>query len=269
MAHESRQQRRSLARDMAKTGERVLKGGLALRPPKGHVLGVGQVVTAKLGEHGNRRRAGEAAALAHRLMQSSLAAAPPKLEIACRRGCNYCCHSYVAALPPEVFLVADFVRSRGDPRLVPDAVIARAAALKNVSVAGRIGRKLACPLLLDGECSVYGVRPLMCRQATSLSLASCIDEFESDDATGSVEISAAYADHAGHASVILKAALIAARLPHAEVEFSDGLSVALAQPDAEVRWLAGEDVFAQVARPHASSGQLEQIARQIARDLIA
>jgi hypothetical protein len=46
----------------------------------------------------------------------------------------------------------------------------------------------------------------------------------------------------------LWAALAAAELPVERYEFHHALLVALETPDAEARWLKGEDIFASVAR---------------------
>jgi hypothetical protein len=267
MANESRQQKRRAVRELVKAGEQVVKGGLNPRPPPVAVVALGHVIKAKLDEPANKHRSGQAAQLMHDLMQASLKSFPPRVEIACRRGCNYCCHSFVAVMAPEVFRIADAVRRHKDKRLAAAEIDVRAAALKGVGVEARLGRKLACPLLIDGECSVYAERPLVCRQATSLSVATCLAEFEDPDPNGQVEISAAHVTHASNANVVMMAALIAAGLPHESLELSEALCVALADRDCEAKWLAGENVFAGVQRHNSRSLEAEHAARRIAREL--
>src|SRR5262249_24147509 len=55
--------------------------------------------------------ASDAARRAVNLYDQSLKPTPPEAAVACSRGCAYCCHSYVTATAPEVFLVARAVRS--------------------------------------------------------------------------------------------------------------------------------------------------------------
>lgn len=267
MHGDSRQQRRKLVREQQKTGERALRAGLNPTPPAATVLAITRVVRSKLEERGNSRRAGEAAALAHALVEASLAAWPARVQIACRRGCNYCCHSYVAVTAPEVFRLARAVEASRLEALAPARIRERAQPLIGVGVAERIGAKLACPLLVGGECAVYAERPIVCRQATSLSVAACRDEYDSPDREGQVEISAAHVTHASNANVILVAALTAVRLPSVAYEMAAALDAALALPDAEARWLAGEDVFRDVARHAPRSAEIDSVARRIARDL--
>lgn len=265
--HDSRQQRRRIVRELIKSGERTRKSGLDPRPPAASVLAVAHLIKAKLEERANRRRAGEAAQLVHDLFEASLRAFPPRVEIACRRGCNYCCHSFVAVLAPEVFRIAALLRTCRDPRLSPAAIAQKAAPLKGISVEGRIGAKLACPLLVDGDCGVYTSRPLVCRQATSLSVTACLDEFENPDPNDQIEISAAHVTHASNANVILMAALKAVGLSSDALELSEALTVALADSGSEEKWLAGEDVFAGVARHRSPTNGTALMAQRIARDL--
>ncbi|MBU7588628.1 MAG: hypothetical protein KAF42_05375, partial [Sphingopyxis terrae] len=54
-------------------------------------------------------------------------------------------------------------------------------------------------------------------------------------------------------------------VPHA-VEWNEALRIALTAPDTEARWLAGEDVFAGVARatdePLVQNPQLRELYRE-------
>ena len=72
------------------------------------------------------------------------------------------------------------------------------------------------------------------------------------------------------ARTLLLAAVSAAGLPDRGIELTGGVTAAIAKPDAEARWLAGENVFADVlgsARlPSAREGQ-NRIAN-IVRNLI-
>ena len=203
------------------------------------MIAVAHVIKAKLAERDNPRRASEAAALAQTLNETSLKANPPtRAKIACGKGCSYCCYGFVGILPAEAFRLADAVRAGRSGKLDVATVRARAVPLMGLKPDERIGRKLACPLLGEGGlCSVYAERPLVCRQATSLSLPSCIEEFEGVDPQGRVDVSTVHLAHSSNAHVVLLGALAAAGLPTDAFELAAALDVALADPQAEQRWL--------------------------------
>jgi hypothetical protein len=269
MSEATRQQRRREVRERLKFGRQLVGKGLPLQPNAAEIVAVATVVKARLDERDNPRRASEAAELAQSLVETSIAARPPTLQkIACAKGCSYCCHTFVGATPPEIFRLANAIRGGLAAGMSIDEVRARGKPLAGIPPADRIGRKLPCPLLVDNACSVYRQRPLACRQATSLDLAVCVDEFEGRNLEARVPISGAYLQHASNAHITLLGALRAAGLSTDALELSAGLEVALAEPDAEARWLAGEDVFSavprQVAREAATERAIQHVADAIA-----
>lgn len=240
-----------------------------MKPGRDDVIAVAQVLRSKLAELDNHRRASEAVALAQRLAETSLKTYPAKTPIACARGCSYCCYGFVSVIAPEAFRLADAVRAGISAPI--DAATARAAATLTRGIApdDRVGRKLPCPLLHDGACSVYEVRPLVCRQATSLSLPGCVEEFEGIDRDGRIPISSVHLAHASNANVALLGAMLAAGLPTEAYELGAALEVALADADCERRWLAGENVFAAAGRPVPRQREADQVAAAIANELAA
>ncbi len=268
MSDTTRQQRRREMREQIKAGRALLSKGLSLQPKAAEIAAVAMVVKAKLEEAGNTRRAGEAAELAQSLVEVSVAARPPTVQkIACTKGCAYCCHTFVAITPPEVFRLAGAVRDGRAAGMTVDTVRARGAPLVGVRPRDRIGRKLACPLLVDGACSVYRHRPLACRQATSLDLAACVDEFEARNLEARIPISGAYLNYSSNAHITLLGAMRAAGLPTESFELAGALEVALTVPDAETRWLAGEDVFRDAQRPGPREAQTERAIQLVADGL--
>ncbi len=270
MSEATRQQRRREIRDRVKTGRQLLGKGLPLQPKTSEILAIAQVVKAKLGEADNPRRASEAAELAQTLAETSLAARPPtQQKIACTRGCAYCCHTFVAITPPEAFRLAAAVRSGQAAGMSADAVRERGRALVGVSPEARIGGKLACPLLVDGGCSVYRFRPLVCRQATSLDVDVCIDEFEGRNLAARIPISGVHLQHASNAHITLLGAMRASGFATDALELAAALDTALTEPNAEARWLAGEDVFKNVSRQVTREARLEHAISHVAGALTA
>lgn len=249
MNEPTRQQRRRETREKVKAGRVLLGKGLPLQPKAAEIVAVAMVVKAKLDEEGNLRRASEAAELAQTLVETSLTARPPTQQnIACTKGCAYCCHTFVAVTPPEAFRLADAVRAGLAAGMTPDAVRDRGRPLMGITPDKRIGGKLPCPLLIDGACSVYRHRPLVCRQATSLDLTACIEEFEGRNLAAQIPISGVHLQHSSNAHITLLGALKAAGYSTDALDLASALDVTLAHPDAEARWLGGEDIFRYVPR---------------------
>jgi len=268
MSEVSRQQRRREIRERVKSGRHLLGTGLPLQPKTSEILAIAQVVKAKLDEAGNDRRAGEAAEIAQTLAETSLTTRPPtQQKIACTRGCNYCCHTFVAITPPEAFRLAGAVRAGHAAGMAVDVVRERGHALIGIAPEARIGGKLACPLLVDGGCSVYRCRPLVCRQATSLDVAVCIDEFEGRNLNARIPISGVHLQHASNAHITLLGAMRAAGFATDALELAAALDAALSVPDGEARWLAGEDIFKAVPRQVKREARLEQAISHVATAL--
>jgi len=270
MSEVTRQQRRREVRQQVKAGRQILTKGLPLQPSSSELIAVAQVVKAKFDEAGNVRRASEAAGLAQNLAEESLAARPPtQQKIACAKGCNYCCHTFVAVTAPEVFRLAETIRGTRIAGMEPDAIRARARPLIGVSPADRLGARLPCPLLLEGGCSVYRARPLVCRQATSTDLAACIEEFEGRNLNARIPISGVHLQHASNAHITLLGAMRAAGFATDALELAAALEAVLVAPDAEARWLQGEDVFKAVPRQVTREATLEKAISHVAAALTA
>ena len=172
MSDATRQQRRREVREQIKAGRAVARQGAvaATQGRRDHGGGDGREgQTRRSWQSEPRQRSGGAGADSGRDVGRGPSAKVQK--IACAKGCAYCCHTFVAITPPEAFRLADAVRAGRAAGMSAEVVRARGEPLVGVRPGERIGRKLACPLLVDGACSVYRHRPLACRQATSLDLA--------------------------------------------------------------------------------------------------
>lgn len=132
------------------------------------------------------RRAAGAAAVAEAMAEVVAAAegalafnASPQLRerIACARGCGTCCVVNVAVLYPEAVAIAEYLRrTRSASEL--ETLTERLEELYRHVVwlddDERVMLRRPC-VFLDGEgsCSVYPVRPLLCRSMTSTSSEGC------------------------------------------------------------------------------------------------
>ena len=100
--------------------------------------------------------------------------------IYCRKGCSWCCHQPVYALTHEVLLLQDHFtnnfseKEREDLNKLAHEKDKKLSPLKNEAL---LNSKHPCPLLKDGACIAYEVRPMACRIYLSLNLNSCENYF--------------------------------------------------------------------------------------------
>ena len=115
---------------------------------------------------------------------------PLPQPLACRESCDACCHNLVELTPPEALLIGHHIR-----RHFPDAARPRVrsqvaqnlalAAGKTKAALAALRHDLPCPLLHGRACSVYPVRPLVCRAMHGLDRAGCEAELISGSLAGS------------------------------------------------------------------------------------
>jgi len=214
-------------------------------------------------------RAANAAKAGHEFFEISLRNNPSKSPVACRKGCAYCCHVTVTARAPEIFLIASRIRASSKAELADFLSRIRAADQRTRHMTGqeRASEKIPCALLKDGACSVYEVRPGACRGFTSTDADACRRGFNGEQAqitTPSLWISL----NAAHKQA-LWGALAAAGLPCESYELHHALRIALEVPDAESRWLAGEDIFADVVRATVDDPTVKASNRLIIDSIVA
>jgi Fe-S-cluster containining protein len=160
----------------------------------------------------------------------------PGLHFDCKAGCSYCCSLRVAAVPAEIFLIARHLKQL--PAEAQTEIIERlkihAEAARGLVTEDHF---LPCPMLADGRCTIYAVRPAMCRKYLSMNVEEC----KKPDACAAEDREMA----------MMSSALIfgtgqaysRAKLSNQIHELGQALLVALTDPTAEDRWHRGGQVF--------------------------
>jgi Fe-S-cluster containining protein len=114
----------------------------------------------------------------HKQFERAYASAPAaaRESVACRAGCDACCHVPVGVQAHEVLIAAQHIQMHFSPEAL-EAVIARAAAHRT-TFAGKTNReqtalKSPCVMLTAGNCTIYEARPEACRSHHSHNAAAC------------------------------------------------------------------------------------------------
>src|SRR4051812_28867163 len=99
-----------------------------------------------------------------------------RATVACRDGCDFCCHVPVDVQAHEVFFAANHIQLNFSPQALED-VIARLAMhrrrVAKLASDARATSRSPCALLVDGSCSIYAGRPEACRSHHTSNAAVC------------------------------------------------------------------------------------------------
>lgn len=122
-------------------------------------------------------------------LRQALATSATAAEAACRDrscdcgpGCPHCCVLNVAALLPEVLVIARWLEKQlaaPDLAQLRDRLVHHCCRARWMDDGERILKKVVCPFLDDrGCCAIHPVRPLVCRAAHSLDRDACRQLFD-------------------------------------------------------------------------------------------
>ena len=153
-------------------------------------------------------------------------------QMECSPGCDCCCSVRVEATEPEIFCIAREVK-----KLPADRIAAIVERLYSFTAASDGASRTDCAFLEDRRCSIYEVRPAVCRRAHSLSAESC-KRF-------APEIPQSL-DMLLRADALMKGTSAAYRevgLHAAGHELCNAVLLALTDETIETRWYNGESVF--------------------------
>ena len=239
----SREQRRAALRDILKEYER---GGF--NPNRiVTVFGLVRQLVDLFEDTRNSKRMSDAGAIVMKAYDDCAKKYARPQDLACKKGCGYCCHTRVTVTVPEIFLLARAVRARWEDPADDFKRKYQSAegATRSLSLDERQATRTACPLLADSACSMYEPRPLTCRAYGSKALAACLDVYNG------MPNAVPQSDMSQLMRAVIFAGLKAA-LKHCGVddrgyELGHALEAALV-PDAEARWLGGENHFADVGQ---------------------
>ena len=169
------------------------------------------------------------------------------VEVACTRGCHYCCHLRVEIRPHEAFVLAHHIETRFTPAQRARTVERIERTLRLVapmSADDHVRAGIPCALLEDGVCSVYEARPATCRKYYSLSVTTCRDVFNDTAAPLTGELEHEQLRRAGNAVALGYAqGMEDAGFDIARYELHDALHKALTDPRTEKRYRRGKRAF--------------------------
>jgi len=172
----------------------------------------------------------------------------------------------VKVTPLEVLCVSDFLRSGLRPiewSELWQRLVATDETTRGMDGYQKVCAGIICPLLVNGKCSIYPVRPIECRVYHSLNLSDC--EVPLDDKNRSVTIRSDIASLSRGIFAGLTEGLRTAGLQTRLLELTAGLRMVVDEPGLTKRWLDGEPAFAEAEIEEAK--HIESAHRVLVEDL--
>ncbi len=169
-------------------------------------------------------------------------------EIACSKGCAFCCHTMVSVIAPEAFYLAEHIKNGFEPeesRRKIEQIVEHDRQHRGKSGAQRHVGRIACPML-DPEthlCTVHGVRPLTCRSMHSGDVTPCRVAFETRDAYHPAPSHALFFKNTQAYYDAYGTALHSAGLILEPLELNAALATIFTEKNVFLRWLKGENPF--------------------------
>lgn len=155
-----------------------------------------RIALAYAGDTGKADNAGkilmEGSAYADHIIMQLEKSKDASSQIACKAGCPYCCSMQISITPPEAIVLGAHVVENYDTSAKNDLLKKidhniRLTYKKTQDEKVANWRKTPCIFLKGGSCSVYAIRPFVCRSWHSLDVRQCIDSWRSKDKEAEID----------------------------------------------------------------------------------
>ncbi len=167
--------------------------------------------------------------------------------IQCKKGCSYCCYFRVDVSANEVFAISEHMKTTFSSKQLELHLKKAKNTKKEVSMLSqskRVSTNVACPLLIDNTCSIYAIRPAMCRKIHSTNVDACKQSYDNPEDT-TIE-NAEHPVLAAITTTMLTAArdgFKSRKLDDVVYDLSEVLILALEDSKYKKRWLNGKKAF--------------------------
>lgn len=192
--------------------------------------------------------ASDGLALAEKMIEHFEAREPTFENVACQAGCHYCCFYQVILTAPEALLIGDYIDraySKKDKEDLKQRISRLLCLTAGKSCQERIEvwHDTPCIFLAESRCSVYAVRPFVCRAWHSLDADHCKHPFDSGVPWQGVDCHA----HRYHIFKSVRAGINTATTDvgcqGGMMEMASAIEQYLNQGNAIEAWIQGKPVF--------------------------
>ncbi len=169
-------------------------------------------------------------------------------RIECNVGCCYCCHTRVSVTPAESLIICHHIKSRYSLKQM-DTLMKRIVSIlrqlkeKAENELELFWSKTPCVFLDNDKCSIYSVRPFICRAWHSLSKDQCQRAFESENQDAEIDSTPFRGMIYGTLRKFLNDFSESNGCSTTRRDLPTALRITLAHNDPFEAWLRGENLF--------------------------
>jgi hypothetical protein len=180
-------------------------------------------------------------------------------KLSCDQGCSWCCYLRVRVTPLEIMYLVDHLRACLPPEellTIRQRVIRADEITRGMDGIHRLGARIPCPMLMDGKCIAYPVRPFACRFYHSLDSTECKALIDRSD--GMVTVSGVIVRLNLGITAGLTEGLRTVGLQSHQIELNAGLRLLLDERASGLtdKWLTGEQAFVEAESTDAQDIEL-------------
>jgi hypothetical protein len=172
------------------------------------------------------------------LAQAAQHLSQPGAALACRAGCNFCCHLKVMVLPHEAIALFRYLQSQ-----IPSSTARSIRTRVRDYASSATTAPRACAFLVDGECAAYAARPSACAGYHSLSKERCEQSFLDPSLPTSTVVLRSLQVVATALEGGVHSALRSQGLSQERIELHTAVAALLANPGLIARWRAGRPLL--------------------------
>ena len=169
------------------------------------------------------------------------------VPIACKAGCNWCCYLRVEILPYEAIALFRYLRTSIPEELaqsISARILANAEQIAALTPEQHRLTNVQCAFLVDGCCSVYPVRPMLCAGHHSCDVSACEAGFnEPSVEVDSIPLVAVLAAIRGMMMIAAGDALREKKLKAQSLELHTTLAALLRNPALIGQWGSGRKLI--------------------------
>lgn len=169
-------------------------------------------------------------------------------DVACHKSCCYCCYSHLEVIPVEALLIASFIETHFESTERSDLkgkINQNRLLVHNKTIEERfeLKQKTPCVFLKGNTCSIYPVRPFICRAWNSLDKIQCEAAFYADTYDAEIDTSPVRNFVFGLARTMIVELSKQVNLQSNRLEMSQAISKCIDTNDSMALWLAGYRIF--------------------------
>ncbi|MBI9088392.1 MAG: YkgJ family cysteine cluster protein [Desulfobacterium sp.] len=169
-------------------------------------------------------------------------------RVECKSGCSYCCYNQIKLTPAEALLIFSWIdtaftdqdRTLLGERIQNNRLLTEG---KSLETRVRVKKSSPCIFLQQEKCSIYPVRPLICRSWTSYSHEACVDAFQSGNHNSEIETSSSSNFVYYLARETVRTVCRYHGVDSTPLELPRAMDCCLTNKEPFTRWLGGEHLF--------------------------